>query len=299
MSVELRLSNVDPPDPEPPRTIYTDIVALPDPVKLSITVRIFNYDDVELYMKVDGYNASWTFATRNLGILASGSDFYRNLDQLGSRARPAAETEEVITIRLRAYTDAGYTDLKWTFEKSIDVIFIKSDDGSWTEDENDNFDDGTVQGWNKANESGNYTNYPYLEANTDFVLSAAFSLRMRQRAAAAGVDLRARMYKNFTTANRNKVFAIINIRQGKYAGQDKWKSKYIDIKKDDDILIHLGRAYDTALIDYVPIDRWMRVVCLLPKDTALQLKIVQDWRGHGTGFWCNLYLDDFKIISKD
>ena len=72
MTIELRLSDVDPPAPEPKRTIYRDIVNLPDPAKFGLTIRYFNYDDVGLYFQITGSATGYTFGTVNLGLLASG-----------------------------------------------------------------------------------------------------------------------------------------------------------------------------------------------------------------------------------
>ncbi|MCL6579207.1 MAG: hypothetical protein K6T73_07455, partial [Candidatus Bathyarchaeota archaeon] len=88
MTIELRLSDVDPPAPEPKRTIYRDIANLPDPVKLGLTIRYFNHDDVGLYFQITGSGTGYTFGTVNLGLLASGKNAYINLDEFASRAKP-------------------------------------------------------------------------------------------------------------------------------------------------------------------------------------------------------------------
>ena len=46
---------------DPPRDIYTDLTNLPDPCKLGITARAYNYDDVTLYFKVNASATNWTF----------------------------------------------------------------------------------------------------------------------------------------------------------------------------------------------------------------------------------------------
>jgi len=287
--IELRLTAVDPPAPDPERTIYSDLVNLPDPLYKGLTVRIFNADDVTLYMRVDGYAAGWTFTSNDFGSLASGANFYRNIDNFGTRAKPAAATEETVTVRLRAYTDAGYTNLKWTFERVIDVIFIKSDDGSWTQDFLDNFDDGTVQGWAVVSEWGGGTFT--LTVVSDYFLSAPYSVRMRQ----IGTDIfaRCRLYKSFTTPNRNNVYAICDVRQsGAYM-------KNLRLGWDTNQLVYLGRPYDTADAHYTPVNKWMRIVFPLPKNATLEVRVVQETgRSSGTVLG-DLWFDDFRIISKD
>jgi len=288
MAIELRVGETD--GAGLIRSIYGDLVSLPDPLKLGLTVRIFNYDSVTLYMKVDGYNAAWTFTTNDLGLLASGANLYRVLDQFGSRAKPAAQTLESITVRLRAYTDAGYTVLKWTYERVVNVVLIKSDDGSWTQDELDNFDDGTVQGWACLTEGSGGSS---LAVSTDFVLSPPWALRMNTQGTAMGQTIRGRLYKSFTTANRPTVYAIFDIRNRK--GVD-CSISYAYFSQNGTILVWI----DTTDTYNVPLDKWMRIVVPLPGNTLLELRIVQNGRtnAYSTQPWIRLYLDDFRLISK-
>lgn len=305
--VELRFSDVAPPTSDPPRSIYTDLVNLPDPVYLGLTVRIFNYDDVALYMRVDGYATGWSFTTNDLGSLASGGDMYRNLDNLANRAKPASATTQQITVRLRAYTDSGYTNLKWTFERVVDVVFVKSDDGSWTLDVNNNFDDGTVQGWAVATEENQLGGYPLIQVRTDFVLSTPYSIRMVLR--------------------YNDAHTMYN--QGLY------------IRRDGTLLVKVGEGFrglsGSSVVyigDLIPINRWLRIVAPLPGNTALEVQIADEcnsyyptgnlgWRSRArlyksfttpnranvfmifdcrpsrSGADGYLWMDDFRIISKD
>jgi len=317
MTIELRLSDVDPPVAEPKRTIYRDIVNLPDPVKLGITVRYFNYDDVGLYMQITGSGTGYTFGTVNLGLLGSGSNAYINLDEFASKTKPSTgdlpngELEENITLTLKAYTDSGYSTLKWTYERIVTVHWINSADAAFTVDELDNFDDGTVQGWAVANELGNVSPYPTIGVATDYVLSTSYSCKMRQGWAAdttADYQVRGRLYKSFTTPNKDVVYAIIDFRFGKwsYLSGDAYPyTKYQCKQSGTTILVYLGRPYDASATDYVPVNKWMRVVVPLPKNQTVEIRIVTDWCSkHGSsiaiGFrhGIDTYIDDFKIISK-
>lgn len=300
MSVDLRFSDVDPPAREPQRTVYADIVNLPDPVKLGLTVRIFNYDDVALYMKVDGYNASWAFTSKNLGYLASGTNSYYNLDEFGTRDRPSGEMSEATTVRLRAYTDAGYTDLKWTFERSVNVSFIKSDDGSWTEDVVNNFDDGTIQGWAVANETGNRAGWPTITVRTSYVLSPPYSVAMKERpyTGGAGIEMRGRFYKSFATPARANVYGIVDLRIQEL-DPTSTKIKNIQVKKDGVVLIFIGKPYFPTGADEVPPSRWLRLVFPLPMDTTFEMRFSLSHYTSSDGSYMDFYMDDFRIISKD
>lgn len=285
MSVDLRFSDVDPPDREPRRTVYADIVNLPDPVKLGLTVRVFNYDNVSLYMKVDGYNASWSFTSNELSVLGSGSNKYYNLDEFGTKTRPASETSDTITVRLRAYTDSGYTNLKWTFERSVTVFFIKSDDGSWTLDELDNFDDGTVQGWAVGTipDPG-----PSLGVANDFVLSPPWSLKANNgRPTSFSTSLW--VYKTFSTPDRAMVVGIADMRFSYALGSAQ---KYgMNVQIDGVTILSIASA--------APWNRWMRFVFPLSPNSTPEITLRMNGSSTGHPWWLYQWLDDFQIISKD
>ena len=301
MSIELRLSDVDPPAPDPPRTIYRDVLNLPDPVKLGLTIRYFNYDDVGLYFRITGSAPGYTFGTVDLGLLGSGLNAYQNLDEFGSRAKPVAgdftngEFDESVTLILRAYTDAGYTDLKWTHERTVTVAWIKSDDVAWTLDELDDFDDGTVQGWAVADEEGNDGGYPTVGVVTDFVLSVPYSLRMTQLRSTMGY-YRGRLYKSFTTPDRPTVYAIIDLR---VTHADFSYNVYVQVQRDGAVLVFLGKPSYTTVTHHIPSNKWMRIVVPLPRNTTLEVRIV--YRLYVPGavkYYAYVRMDDFKIISK-
>ena len=298
--VELRLTEVDPPLPDTPRTIYTDLVNLPDPARLGLTSRIFNYDDVGLYMRVDGSASGWTFTTNNFGLVASGANIYRNIDNFGSRAKPATELTETIIVRLRAYTDSGYTTLKWTFERTITVVFINSADPSYTTDLNNNFDDGTVQGWAVSAEAG--IDSISGAVATDYVLSTPYSFKVTAGTPSTPVSpfiSRLRMYKSITTPNKAIVYGIVDVRVSIPTNP----LKNIRFQRDGTILIYIGTPPITPLADEdfaqrAPEDKWMRLITPLPANTTLEVRIIVEWVNGGWPSTNYSWMDDFKIISK-
>jgi hypothetical protein len=302
--IELRLSSVNPPTPEPKRTIYRDIVNLPDPAKLGLTIRYFNHDDVDLYFQITGLGTGYTFGTVNLGLLGSGADAYVNLDEFASRAKPSAsdlpngEMEENITLILKAYTDSGYTNLKWTYERIVTVHWINSADPAFTVDVLNNFDDGTVQGWAVADIENNYLaeGYPKLEVVTDYVLSSPYSVRMGQATTADPAYVSARLYKSFTTPNKNVVYAIIDLRIRKADSFGAYM-KQIFIRRDGTVLVALGKE-DTLDTHNLPENKWMRIVTPLPPNTTLTVEIVHRYRRISGASYAYMWMDDFKIISK-
>ena len=307
--IDLRLSDVEPPGPDPPRTIYRDLYQLPDPVLLGITARFYNYDSVQLWFRITGEAAGYTFDTVDLGPLAAGTDAYENLDEFASRLKPGTELEESIKLILRAYTDAGYTALKWTYERTVQVIWIDSSDASYTVDELDDFDDGTVQGWAAVCEGG-FCVGAVEEVVGDFVLSPPFALRdalwMTLASGVGWYEHRGRSEKAFTTPDRPTVYAVFDVRFSV-----RWIDssgnvglKYAEIARNGAVLVHLGGIYAGNATDEIPRDKWMRVVVPLPRNVAVTLlvRLCTAWEVTGSGPGKQQYedirMDDFKIISK-
>jgi hypothetical protein len=285
-------------------------VNLPDPVKLGLTIRYFNYDDVDLYFQITGSATGYTFGTVNLGLLASGANAYGNLDAFASRAKPSVgdlpngEMEENITLTLKAYTDSGYTTLKWTFARVVTVHWINSADVAFTVDFLNNFDDGTVQGWAVANENGNTAGYPTLSVVTNYVLSTPYSINMIQDPDVGGVNIpiRARLYKSFTTPNKTKVFAIIDVRVAKGPTSPTYVyPKNIKLQKNSDTLVFIGKPFvigSPGTTTEHPVDKWLRIVAPLPANTTLEIRIVAEYYASSPHAEESLWLDDFKILSK-
>jgi len=303
MSIELRLSDVAPPEPEPKRTIYRDIVNLPDPVKLGLTIRYFNHDDVGLYFQITGSGTGYSFGTVNLGLLASGANAYQNLDEFASRAKPSSsdlpsgEKEETITLTLKAYTDSGYTNLKWTYNRTITVKFINSADPSYTTDVLNNFDDGTTQGWTATAELNTSCS---LGVASDYVLSTPYSLRNDVSGTyTGGAQSRARINKSITTPNKTSIYAIIDLRMHHGGGQGGVENCRVQsyIGTTLTTSIYLGRPYVQQGDPWVPEDKWLRLVVPLPANTTLELRLLQESYA-GVGIAWYLWLDDFKVVSK-
>jgi hypothetical protein len=275
-----------------PKTIYTDIVGLPDPVMLGITIHYYNHSDETLYMKIFIEGPSpWSSNAVALGSLAGGANAYVNLDNFTSRTKPTSATTEVLTLTLRGYTDSGYSILKYEFSRSLTVVFIKSDDGSWTQDVLNNFDDGTIQGWSAIAEVGLVDS---IGVTTDYVLSTPYSLKIVTGTGQYSRQ-RIRVYKSFTTPNKDNVYAIFNVRLGAIA--DAVVTKNLTIKRDDTILIFLGRAWDDLFqSNYVPANKWLRIVVPLPKNTTLEIRIIAEFYVYN--YKGTIWQDDFKIISK-
>ncbi len=283
--VDLRFSDVEPPGQEPQRRIYCDIVNLPDPLTMALGVRVFNLDSSALYMKVDATGGAWTFTPAELGSLAAGSDFYRNLTSFGERARPGSPTQELLVVTLYAYSDAGYANLVWTRARNLIVEYIKSDDGTWVTDFVNNFDEGTKQGWDaKPIPCGTGAG---ISVVTDYVLSPPNALRWYCNHSTSSATHDAYFYKSFTTPNRNRVVMIADFRIDHNVASDR--GIYAEVDGVRTLVCQLDAPQDT----------WMRLVVPLPIDsTGVEIRIGQTyWNGMSDP--AKMWLDDFKIISKD
>jgi len=282
-----------------PKTVYTDLAGLPDPVLLGLTIHYYNHSDQSLYMKIFISGPSpWSSNAVQLGSLGSGSDAYVNLDNFTSRTKPSQETTEELTLTLRGYNDSGYSELLYEFSRSLTVVFIKSDDGSWTTDVNNDFSDGTVQGWATMAEAGSDSG---VTVHTDYVLSPPYSIgNVANWSPVSSVpgESRLRIYKSFTTPNKSQIFGIVNFRT---LGENYLKLKYIEIRRDSTVLIHIGRTFDMVDAEYAPEGKWMRIVVPLPANTTFEFRIILDYlrtAPSGLDDWGHWWLDDFKIISK-
>lgn len=298
--IELRLSDVDPPEPDPPRTIYRDILNLPSTTYLGLTIRYFNFDDVTLYFRITGTGPGYTFGTVDLGSLASGTSAYRNLDNFASRSRPASELTETVDLILRAYTDAGYTNLKWTYTRTVTVIWINSADPSYTQDYLNNFDDGTVQGWACVCEAQCLVGQPTIAVVSDYVLSPPNSLRMRSQRAAAYTWARTRLYKSFATPDRNRIYGIMDVRLGS-STPAQVGHRVLVVRRGAAEVLHFGKVSgDTNYaVDDVPEGKWMRFVIALPRNQTFEIQLAHSFATYVDTNIAYLWLDDFKIISKD
>jgi len=290
-----------------PHTIYNDIVDLPDPMLLGLTIHYYNHSDTALYMKIFGSGPSpWSSNAVELGSLASGANAYINLDNFLSRTKPTEALTEELTLTLKGYTDSGYSDLKYEFSRTCTVVFIKSDDGTWTTDYLNNFNDGTIQSWAERVCAGDQSPSQdvSLAVTSDYVLSTPYSLKQNRK-----------------VCLENTCYWIA--------------VKYAEILLDSTIKIHLGKLFNDIDEDYIPKNKWMRLVIPLPINTTTEIAVrlctsAYDNYGAHRGIWeiyksfttpnkttvyaiFNIrfsrsmvssferqytWLDDFKIISK-
>jgi len=251
---------------------------------LGLIIRGFNDDSVTLYMQLEASHSNWTFTPTNLGALGSGADDWYRINQFGYRTRPDSETTEIIDVTLNAYTDAGYSNLKWTFSRSITVFMLKSDDLTWDLDEYDNFDDGTIQGW----AADTVENPPcHIDVAVDYLLSPIYSLKADNNRPTSFTSSMW-LYKTFTTEDKDLVFAIANLRYDESLGLAP--SFSASIRVNGETLINLP---DPIL------DKWHHLTFPLPRNSIIEIRFYFSGSSASQPWWLYMWLDDFRIISKD
>ena len=276
---------------------YMDIIDMPDPVQLTVAIHIFNYHDATLYFKVTGSHANWTIGTESLGGIASGANARFILLDIGSRTLPSAALDETITLTVSGYTDAGYTNLYATYNIQLAMHFIKSDDGSWTLLDEDNFDtDASVEDW--AHQYSADTYYVAFGLATDYALSAPNSI-------VAGCGKRSpecsvgewwhRIYKTFVVPACTLCLAIINARHTFTEDMAaRGQFRHVEILEDS---VELARFDE---VDGWPDNVWLRFVVPLTPNGSRELSF------RSTGYWAGpvgyayerYWFDDIKVIYK-
>jgi len=277
-----------------PKTIYTDIVGLPDPMLLGVSIHYYNNADEAVYMKIFGSGPSpWSSNAVELGLMNSGTNAYKHLDNFLSRTKPTQATNETLTFILRAYTDSGYSQLKYEFSRTSDIIMIKSDDGTWTQEVLNNFDDGTVQGWSAYDERTSSS--VACNVATDYVLSAPYSLKF-SLSIGGQTEGRVRFYKSFIIPDKNVIYAIIDVRAG---ATGYIYSKNLKVQTDTTVLTFIGRPLNTNEVNDYPLNKWLHIVVPLSPNTTIEIRIVFDVYNTSANVY-NMYgwLDNFQIISK-
>ena len=116
--------------------IYNDVCDLPSPFTLNILLGITNtHPATTLYFKASIVTppADYSVSSTNLGSLAPGASGFFFFTPI--RAKPtltAGEYDETLTLRIDAYTDAGYSAAYANKTLSTAIHHFDHSDASWT-----------------------------------------------------------------------------------------------------------------------------------------------------------------------
>jgi hypothetical protein len=126
---------------------------------MNIALQIKNQEDSGYYFTVEKYGeppAGWTVPTMYVGLI--NKDETKSFTYSAYRTKPASiplgRLTESINLVVKAYYDASYTNLYDQDNFTATFHFIDRTSSVWTILYNDNFDDGTVQGWGYVGPAG-------------------------------------------------------------------------------------------------------------------------------------------------
>lgn len=288
-----------------PNPIHMDIRALPSIVTLNMALIVTNLDVVPLYLKVRAVATGWSFTTKTLGRVGVTETVQFYLENWGTRSKPSNEVTDVVTVTFDAYYDESYLIKRGETSTTFNVHFIDSSSPEWTVDALNNFDDGTPQGWTGSVTYGVYS----IGVDGTYKRSPPYSLRVQNydyygRTGCYTYYPEIRLWKQFTTPDRDEIYAIFDILlRYQSAVADLW-TKYVMFLFNSNMNSMIGRPFDTVKTSYVSWDKWIRVLSPLPKNLTTTVKLNLMMYNHRASNWVAneyrwLYMDDFKIISRN
>lgn len=247
-------------------------------LKMDIALQIKNQEDRDFYFTVEKYTeppAGWTLPTMYVGLIRK--DETKNFAYTAYRTKPASvpagRLTETITIVVKAYYDASYTNLYSQDNFSVTFHFIDRTSSVWTILYNDNFDDGTTQGWGSVGSGSS------VSVSSSYYRSYRYSLQLYSTTTAD-----CGYVKNFNIPTIYKeAYLIFSIRS------HRWPATAMRILYD-------GVVYFMPDID--PSTRtWYQFTVPLPTEPPEVTK-VEIYAIRGAYADSYAYLDDVYVIAK-
>jgi len=130
--------------------VYFATTYITAPYQLRLPLGISNGESITLYFKAEWISPDvlWSTKSENLGPIAASSTAFYHFDSVrDSITLVNDELDEVMTLRVTAYTDAGYTIVYGYKELVVTIHWFDYIGTSWTRLYYDNFDDGAAHGW--------------------------------------------------------------------------------------------------------------------------------------------------------
>jgi len=252
--------------------LHFDIADLPDPMSIVIPICITNNEDITLYFRavIANAGAEWRISSVNLGSVGAGNSACFLARFL--RYKPSlidGEYDEIITLRIEAYTDSGYTELYGYQEVQITIHYIDHYDPAWTIIDEDNFDEGTREDWKHGSGAidPNIGSWCGLRITNKRYISPPYSLNANGLGCSGAHE-----YKDFNTAGYSKAYLIMHI--WAYSSE-----------------VAIAVNYDLKVPGLMPkpTQRWVRYVIPLPIATPVRVQVQMTSDG---------YIDDVFVIGK-
>jgi len=129
---------------------------MPDPMPIDFPFKATNVGDSSIWVTAELVNppSGWSnYSAQQLGELQAGVDDYFLFDT-PQRSKPTTGTTEQVTLRVKFYSDSGYTNLINQDDVVFEFTYVDFEDT----DEYDVVDDDTfeldTEGWQKVDELG-------------------------------------------------------------------------------------------------------------------------------------------------
>jgi len=122
-------------------------------LQMQIALEIKNQEDSAYFFVVDQYSAppiGWTILPMALGQIDIDETYqfvYNKAYRDKPSSIPGGRLTETISLVVKAYYDAGYTNLYSQDDFTVTFNFLDYESAIWNIVYNDDFDDGTTQGW--------------------------------------------------------------------------------------------------------------------------------------------------------
>ena len=237
--------------------IYIDISEEDDPVKPAITLEIYNGSDADLYIKlVPEGPETWTFTPKELGLVPAGEKKTFYIEDWGQRPLPGEELTELITLKLEAYLDSGYSEYVGAVTKDLYVHFI--DMSGYNVIDDDDFTEDT-EGWSGGVlSSTHYVTPPNSLLKSDTLWDATTYSACSTDAATPLVN------KTFTIPDVPKAFLSL------YA-----RVEHDELPANAELTKAVVQVYvnDTLVAEVPALDRWVKIVTPIPTNMDVTVKV--------------------------
>lgn len=248
-----------------------------DPVVLQIALQIKNQENQSFYFRVEADGtppAGWSLPQYDVED-AIDKDETRAFTYSAFRTNPSSislgRLTEMINLVVKAFYDAGYTQLYSQDSFSVTFNFLDRMAGAWTTLYHDDFDDGQTDQWTWIMTQGQSPTA--FGVSTDYYRSFSYSLKLQ------GSVYQGAFRKSFDVAGTySEAYLVYSVRSSKWSNYG--------VKLD-------GVKYfeqDVALSPNI----WYQVSIPLPTGRVTE---VQMWVLGGGGGTVLSYLDDVYVIA--
>jgi len=257
--------------------LYNDVQGLPDPFSLAVMIGISNTYTAGLYFRVRLVSppADYTIYQVNLGLLNAGNSsiyspiFTRNIPTL-----TAGEFDETVTMRLEAFSDAGYSIPYGSKDLSVAVHHFDHLDPAWTVLEHADFN-GSMNGWSLSSAQGGY--------DTTYFYSSPSSVRVTYTGSS-----------NYGPGYLKKTINVGSYSKARLVFHHYGRSGS-DYQNNDDFELSIAGVLKKPRPLPLPYNQWNRICYNMPVNQASEIYF---WIGGHLYHYPMYYVDEIWVIAK-